>query len=174
LGIPRDVVTLWMGTLSKAFGSCGGYAAGNAQLIEYLRHRCPGFVYSAGIPPAIAAGATAAISLMTREPQRVKKLQQLSQLALSCARDLELHSGHAQGTAVLPIILGADENAFFASTNHFENGFYVHPLGWPAAPKNEARLRFFLTAHHEHEDILNALRLVSLLTKGAAPTVEFA
>ena len=172
--IPRDTVTLWMGTLSKAFGSCGGYAAGNAQLIEYLRHRCPGFVYSAGMPPAIAAGAAAAISLMMREPQRVKKLQQLSRFALGCARGLELDSGHAQGTAVLPIILGADETAFFASTHLFDNGFYVHPLGWPAAPRNAARLRFFLTAHHEQEDIENALRLVSLLTKEVAPAAELA
>jgi 8-amino-7-oxononanoate synthase len=159
--IPRDAVTLWMGTLSKALGSCGGYAAGNAELIEYLRHRCPGFVYSAGMPPAIAAGACAAIELMVSEPQRVSQLQALASYALKVAGDLGLDTGHAQGTAVLPIILGADEAAFFASTTLFEQGYYVHPLGWPAAPKGAARLRFFLTAHHRETHIEGALRTLA-------------
>jgi 8-amino-7-oxononanoate synthase len=165
--LPRDSVTLWMGTMSKALGACGGYAAGDAQLIEYLRHRCPGFVYSAGMPPSVAASATAAIELMQYEPDRVQRLQQLSRYAFDRATDLGLNVGHAQGTAILPVILGADESAFFASTNLFSQGIYVHPLGFPAAPRNAARLRFFLTAHHQKVEIERALELVAEVAKEA-------
>ena len=60
---PRDV-DLWMGTLSKSFGSCGGYIAGRRELVEYLKYTAPGFVYSVGIPPANAAAALAALRLL--------------------------------------------------------------------------------------------------------------
>ena len=57
---PRDV-DIWMGTLSKSFGSCGGYIAGNKALVEYLKYTAPGFVYSVGLSPPNAAAALAAI-----------------------------------------------------------------------------------------------------------------
>ena len=50
---PRDV-DIWMGTLSKALGSCGGYIAGTQSLVEYLKYTAPGFVFAGGITPANA------------------------------------------------------------------------------------------------------------------------
>ena len=64
---PREV-DLWMGTLSKAMGSCGGYIAGSRALINYLRHTVPGFVYSVGMPPPVTAAALAALRRSAPNP----------------------------------------------------------------------------------------------------------
>jgi 8-amino-7-oxononanoate synthase len=63
-----------MGTLSKALASCGGYIAGSKVLIELLRYSAPGFVYSVGLPPPMAAAALAALSVLQAEPERVARL----------------------------------------------------------------------------------------------------
>ena len=65
---PRDV-DFWMGTLSKSFGSCGGYIAGGKALVEYLKYTAPGFVYSVGISPPNAAAALASLRLLQEEPR---------------------------------------------------------------------------------------------------------
>src|SRR6185436_5175215 len=70
---PSDV-DLWMGTLSKSFGSCGGYIAGSKAVVEYLKYTAPGFVYSVGISPSNAAAALASFKLLEEEPERVARL----------------------------------------------------------------------------------------------------
>ena len=67
---PREVDVL-MGTLSKAFGSCGGAIAGSRALVEYLKYTAPGFVFANGITPANTAAALAAVRLLDAEPERV-------------------------------------------------------------------------------------------------------
>jgi 8-amino-7-oxononanoate synthase len=71
---PADV-DIWMGTLSKALAGCGGYVAGEQALIDNLRHAAPGFVYSVGMSPPVAAASLAALEIMLREPKRVKRLR---------------------------------------------------------------------------------------------------
>ena len=70
---PQDV-DIWMGTLSKSFGSCGGYIAAKAPLVDYLRFTAPGFVYSVGLSPPNTAAALAALRLLQDEPERVARL----------------------------------------------------------------------------------------------------
>ncbi len=77
-GVAPSSVDIWMGTLSKSLASCGGYIAGSAELIEYLKYTAPGFVYSVGISPPNAATALAALTVLRREPQRVARLHALS------------------------------------------------------------------------------------------------
>ncbi len=89
---PRDV-DLLMGTLSKAMGSCGGYIAGSRALIDYLRHTVPGFVYSVGMPPPVAAAALAALMLLRDEPHRIERLRGLSRLFLQRSRAVGLDTG---------------------------------------------------------------------------------
>ena len=69
-GVDRRDVDVWMGTFSKAFGSCGGYIAGCKALVEYLHYTAPGFVFAAAMPPPSAAAAIAALRLLEAEPQR--------------------------------------------------------------------------------------------------------
>lgn len=159
-GQGRGGVELWMGTLSKALGSCGGYIAGSAELIEYLKYTAPGFVYSVGISPANAAAALAALGLLERQPQRVTRLQELSRLFLAQARQQGLNTGLAGGTPVVPVIIGNSVQCLLLSRALFERGINVQPILHPAVPEYATRLRFFITTHHTEAQIRSTVSAV--------------
>ena len=85
-GVAGSDVDIWMGTLSKTLASCGGYIAGEHALVEYLKFSAPGFVYSVGMAPPVAAAALSALDTMIDEPQRVKQLAERGALFLSLPR----------------------------------------------------------------------------------------
>jgi 8-amino-7-oxononanoate synthase len=149
---PQDV-DMWMGTLSKSFGSCGGYIAGCQELIEYLKYTSPGFVYSVGLPPSNAAAALASLQLLQREPQRVARLQARSRLFLDLAREYGLDTGLSCGTPVVPVIIGNSLHALRLSHQLLDRGINVQPILYPAVEEQAARLRFFITACHTEQQI---------------------
>ncbi len=149
---PRDV-DIWMGTLSKSFGSCGGYIAGSSALIEYLKYTAPGFVYSVGLSPPNTASALASINLLQEEPDRVAKLSENSRLFLRLAKREGLHTGTSNNTPVVPVITGNSEYALKLSQALFERGINVQPILYPAVEESAARLRFFVTSTHTEPQI---------------------
>ena len=151
--IDRSGVELWMGTLSKALASCGGYIAGSAELVEYLKYTAPGFVYSVGISPPNAAAALAALTLLQREPQRVTRLHALSRLFLGLARERGLNTGHAGGTPVVPFIIGNSVKCLLLSRALFRRGINVQPIINPAVPEHATRLRLFITTNHTESQL---------------------
>ncbi|MCA9232711.1 MAG: aminotransferase class I/II-fold pyridoxal phosphate-dependent enzyme, partial [Planctomycetales bacterium] len=153
---PGDV-DLWMGTLSKSFGSCGGYIAGAAALTEYLKYTAPGFVYSVGLSPPNTAAALASINLLHEEPERVAKLAENSRLFLQLAKRAQLDTGLSNNTPVVPIITGNSEVALRLSHALFERGINVQPILYPAVEESAARLRFFITCCHSEEQIRMAV-----------------
>ena len=157
---PRDV-DLWMGTLSKSFGSCGGYIAGCSELVEFLKYTSPGFVYSVGIPPSNAAAALASLKLLEDEPERVAILQDRSRLFLKTARDLGLNTGLSHDTPVIPVIVGNSLHTLQLSHQLYERGINVQPILYPAVEESAARLRFFITATHSEEQILTTVQAVA-------------
>lgn len=76
-GVPGTGVDIWMGTLSKIVSGCGGYIAGERALVEHLKYAAPGFVYSVGLAPALAAAALQCLEILHQEPQRVHQLRRL-------------------------------------------------------------------------------------------------
>ncbi len=149
---PRDV-DIWMGTLSKSMASCGGYIAGSAALVEYLRYTAPGFVFSVGLPPSSAAAALASMDVLEQEPERVEVLRQRSELFLSLAKDAGLDTGDSGGTPVIPVITGNSMVALRLSHRMFGDGVNVQPILYPAVDESSARLRFFMTSAHSEEQI---------------------
>ena len=149
---PSDV-DLWMGTLSKSFGSCGGYIAGAKPVVEYMKYTAPGFVYSVGISPSNAAAALASIKLLEDEPQRVAMLQARSKLFLTLARERGLNTGMSLDSPVVPVILGNSMHALRLSQALFSRGINVQPILHPAVEESAARLRFFITARHTEQQI---------------------
>ncbi|MEM8947281.1 MAG: aminotransferase class I/II-fold pyridoxal phosphate-dependent enzyme [Planctomycetota bacterium] len=157
---PRDV-DVWMGTLSKSFGSCGGYIAGSSALIEYLKYTAPGFVYSVGLSPPNAAAALAAINLLQEEPDRVAQLADNSKLFLRLAKREGLNTGTSNNTAVVPIITGNSEYALKLSQALFQRGINVQPILYPAVEESAARLRFFITSTHTESQVRQTVAAVA-------------
>ncbi|HEX5444472.1 MAG TPA: aminotransferase class I/II-fold pyridoxal phosphate-dependent enzyme, partial [Pirellulales bacterium] len=149
---PADV-DLWMGTLSKSFGSCGGYIAGSKAVVEFLKYSAPGFVYSVGISPSNAAAALASIRLLEREPFRVSRLHERAKLFLSLAKAQGLNTGLSKDTPVVPVILGDSLQCLRLSQALQQRGINVQPIVHPAVEERASRLRFFITSNHTEDQI---------------------
>ncbi len=156
-GVDPRSVEIWMGTLSKSLGSCGGYIAGSAALVEYLKYTSPGFVYSVGMAPANAAAALRALQKLDAEPERVARLRdRAEQFRLLCAQ-AGIAVGGGGNTPVIPYIVGDSVRAARMSAILLESGFDVQPMVAPAVPENAARLRFFVTSRHSDADLRGAV-----------------
>jgi len=151
--VPREDVDIWMGTLSKSFGSCGGYIAGKKSLVEYLKYTAPGFVFSVGLSPPNAAAALASLRLLKAEPQRVAQLRERAALFLRLAKERGFDTGASHDSPVVPIIIGNSLHCMFLSQALFKRGINVQPIVYPAVEERAARLRFFLTSRHTEEQI---------------------
>nr|WP_246419672.1 aminotransferase class I/II-fold pyridoxal phosphate-dependent enzyme [Neoroseomonas alkaliterrae] len=166
-GVDAREVDIWMGTLSKALCGCGGIIAGNADLIAWLRHSAPGFVYSVGMPPALAAASAEALRILHAEPERVHRLRQNASLFLRLAKEAGLDTGASAGLAIVPVIVGSSVAAARLSQALFERGVNVQPILYPAVPDSSARLRFFLSAAHEEGQIRAAVAALAEAVAGA-------
>ena len=152
-GVRREDVDVWMGTLSKTFGSCGGYIGGCRELIEYLKYTAPGFVYSVGLSPPATAAALASCRLLEAEPERVARLQQRARLFLALAQARGLNTGMSKDSPVVPIILGNSMRSLVLSRALFGRGINAQPILYPAVEESAARLRFFVTSMHSEDQI---------------------
>jgi 8-amino-7-oxononanoate synthase len=152
-GIDPNEVDIWMGTLSKSLAGCGGYIAANQKVIDFLKFTAPGFVYSVGMPPPMAAASLEALRLMRAEPERVRKLAENGSRFLQRAKRSGLDTGLSIGSAIIPIILGSSIRAVKVSHALFERGINVQPIIHPAVPERAARLRFFMSSDHEPAQI---------------------
>lgn len=155
--LPGTAVDIWMGTLSKAFASCGGYIAGEKALVEHLKYAASGFVYSVGIPPAMAAATLAAMRIMLDEPERVAGLRQRAAYFLEAAKRKGIDTGLSEGYAVVPAIIGGSLKSTKLSQYLFEQGVNVQPIIHPAVEERAARLRFFISYTHTQTQIDMAL-----------------
>jgi 8-amino-7-oxononanoate synthase len=160
-GVAPSDVDIWMGTLSKTLAGCGGYIAGNAAMVDYLRHTAPGFVYSVGMSPPLAAASLAALQALHAEPDRVARLRANGALFLAEAKARSLDTGASIGAAIVPVVVGSSIRAARAAELLFECGVNVQPIIHPAVPERAARLRFFLSYQHEPEQIREAVRLTA-------------
>jgi 8-amino-7-oxononanoate synthase len=157
---PRDI-DIWMGTLSKTLSGCGGFIAGSGSLVEFLKFTAPGFVYSVGMPPAVAAAAIACFDLLEREPERVAKLRANGERFVAKARELGLDVGDATGRAIVPVMVGDSLRAVHLSNKLLERGVNALPIVHPAVPERSARIRFFITSDHSFEQIDEAVTVTA-------------
>jgi 8-amino-7-oxononanoate synthase len=159
-GLTSGDVDIWMGTLSKALAGCGGYIAGETALVEHLKFLAPGFLYSVGMSPPVAAASLAALQTMYREPQRVATLRARGSLFLELARSAGIDTGGSAGISVIPAIVGSSLRAARLSSALFKRGINVQPILYPAVPEKLARLRFFISCEHSEADIREAVAAV--------------
>ena len=160
-GLPVDSIDVYMGTLSKTLASSGGYIAGDSGLIEYMRYLCPGLIFSVGLSPADTAAAMAALDILEREPHRPKRLRERARFFRQVARENGLNVGGDEESPVASLVVGDDKMAMLLSRNLLEQGIEVQPIVRPAVSATTARLRFFLTANHTEEQILQTVPVVA-------------
>ncbi|MBI5543237.1 MAG: aminotransferase class I/II-fold pyridoxal phosphate-dependent enzyme, partial [Deltaproteobacteria bacterium] len=159
--VRRSDVDIWMGTLSKSFASCGGYIAGSKALVDYVKYTAPGFVFSAGLSPANAGAARAAIAEIEAHPEVVQRLQERSRLFVTLAKTRGLDTGMSEGSAVVPCIVGNSLMCLALSHQLAERGVNVQPIVYPAVDEDAARLRFFVSACHSEEQIRRTVDLIA-------------
>jgi 8-amino-7-oxononanoate synthase len=157
---PREV-DIWMGTLSKSFAGCGGYVAGSTVLVETLKFAAPGFLYSVGMPPPVAAASAAAIEVLEAEPWRPARVQANGRAFVASCRDHGLDVGRSEGFNVVPVVVKSSVVAARLSNWLFEHGVNVQPILYPAVEEKAARLRFFVTCAHAVDDLERAATLTA-------------
>ena len=140
-------IPLQMGTLSKAIGGYGGYLCASRPVIELIRNRARTFVYSTGLPPAIAAAAIAAIDVIENDRELIARPLQN---ALAFTRRVGLPDATS---TIVPVIIGDEEKALAASRLLEEEGFAVIAIRPPTVPAGTSRLRLTFSAAHSAADI---------------------
>ncbi|MDL4864784.1 aminotransferase class I/II-fold pyridoxal phosphate-dependent enzyme, partial [Halomonas elongata] len=163
-GVAAADVDIIMGTLSKSLASCGGFIAGSRALTGLLRYIVPGFLlYSAGVPPTSCAASLAVLTTLRNDNSRVQRLQANARAFRAIAQELELDTGLADATPIVPIMLGAAgdsvEKMAWVTREMYRNRVHVVGITYPVVPRDEARLRFFLTSEHDENQYRRALEI---------------
>lgn len=159
---PNDV-DIWMGTLSKALASCGGYIAGSHELIEFLKFNADGFLYSAGITPANTAAALASLKLLQDEPQRVTQLHDNARYMRTLLQNAGVDIGEDHNTPIIPIMVGDSDKAVKFCWLLKDKNILVYPLIFPSVAKNKARLRLFINCSHQKNQLDHAAQEIIAL-----------
>ncbi len=160
----EGVIDIKMGTLSKTIPSVGGYIAGRADLIKYLRHQSRAYIFSAALPPAQAAAAMVAFRVILEEPWRVVKLRENTKLFINGLKERGFDTMKTE-TAIVPLLCGSDEKAFVMTREAHKRDLFVLPVISPAVPVGLARLRTTVTAGHEPDEIERALDILEQVGK---------
>jgi 8-amino-7-oxononanoate synthase len=166
----EDEVDLRMGTFSKSLASCGGFIAGPAEVIEYLRISSRSFVFSASAVPAAVGAALAALrviredgpALFSRLLSNAEYLREgLRHLGLKVVEPGTLPDGSVATTPVVPVMVGDDWQAVLLWKALFDAGVYTNVAIHPAVPPGGALLRTSLMATHEREHLDGALGTIA-------------
>lgn len=166
-GVPPGEIDVIVGTLSKAFCSCGGVAAGSAELGLLMRHVAPGFVYSVGLSAPNSVAAHTALAQLRAQPERVRRLAASSRYfrekAKSEGLDIGPDAALTDGSPIVPVLIGDSIKATSVSNALLQHGYNVLPIIAPGVPENAARLRFFVNYCHTKDDIDAVIMLTTSL-----------
>jgi glycine C-acetyltransferase len=151
-------VDIEIGTMSKAFGVVGGYAAGTARLVDYLRQKSRPFLFSSATTIPDTAACIAAVDLLTESTELVDRLWENARVFKAAMADLGFDTGHSQ-TPIAPIMLGEATLAQRFSRRLFEEGVFGMAIGYPTVPRGKARIRVMNSATHSEDDLKHAIEV---------------
>ena len=146
----EDQIDIYMGTFSKSLASLGGYMAGNKDVVEYLKHNSRPYIFSASMTPASVCCANKALDVLKAEPQRVERLNAISDYMRKGLKQQGIDIIESQ-TPIIPIYTYQDDKTFIACKLLLERGVYVNPVVSPATPVGQSLLRTSYTANHTEE-----------------------
>ncbi len=141
-----------MCTFSKSFGSIGGFIAGDAVVVDYIKHFARSLIFSASMPPANLGAVMAALDIIEQEPERVTRLQEIAKKMVAGFSEMGFNVGTAE-TPIVPLVIGDNEKTFLFWKGLFERGVYVNPVISPAVPPNRSLIRTSYMAVHEDDEL---------------------
>ncbi|MBO1078549.1 5-aminolevulinate synthase [Roseomonas haemaphysalidis] len=160
-----DRIDIVQGTLAKALGCHGGYVAGPAEVIDFLRSAAAGFIFTTSLPPALAAAGLASVrhvkgatALRERHAERAARLKAAFQAAGVRPMPSASH--------IVPVPVG--DAALCREVSRLlleEHGLYVTPINYPTVPRGTERLRFTPTPRHDDADIAFAAQAVAAVLR---------
>lgn len=157
-------VDIIMGTFSKSLGSMGGFIAGEAALIEFLKHRARCFIFTASLAPAVAGGVLKALEIMRTEPERIEALWRNTRKMHEGFKSIGFKIGSTQ-TPIVPILIGSEAKAFEFTQRLFEEGVFATPAIYPAVRYGEAIVRTSYMATHTDADLDRVLEIFEKLAR---------
>ncbi|MDR1517713.1 MAG: aminotransferase class I/II-fold pyridoxal phosphate-dependent enzyme [Dysgonamonadaceae bacterium] len=157
-GVLQDV-DLVMGTFSKSLASIGGFVAGDYAVINYLRHNARTNIFSASITPSATAAALAALEILKSEPERVKRLWELTEYTLKAFRDKGFEIGPTE-TPIVPLYIRNNDKTFTITKMLFDAGIFVNPVVSPAVSSEDTLIRFSLMATHTKDQLDYAIESI--------------
>lgn len=145
-------VDIHLGTFSKSLGGQGGYTAGTAQLINYLRGFSRSRFFSCALSPVVVAGVRKALELATNEPELRTKLWENVAYMQKLLADAQIPIGDST-SQVIPIMVRDDARIFQMGEEIFREGVFINPVQYPAVGKHKSRFRMSISAAHSKEEL---------------------
>ena len=154
-----DEVDLIMGTFSKSLASIGGFIAGDSDTINYLRHSCRTYIFSASNTPAATAAAQKALDILKAEPERIERLWDVTNYALRLFKEEGFEIGDTE-SPIIPLYIRDVEKTFLITALAFERGVFINPVVPPACAPQDTLVRYALMATHTKEQVDRSVEIL--------------
>jgi 8-amino-7-oxononanoate synthase len=178
----EDRVDLRMGTFSKSLASCGGFIAGDSDVIDYLRISARAFLFTAAAVPAATAAALEAVRICRSEegPELFARVldnagyfqRGLVELGFETVEPTELPDGRSVLSPVVPVVVGQDLPTAMLWKALWEEGLYTNVALYPAVPKGRSLIRTSVMATHEREHLDRALAILDKVKRRSPELLE--
>ena len=154
-----DDVDIIMGTFSKSLASIGGFVAADKDTINYLRHTCRTYIFSASNTPAATAAAREALHIIRTEPERMERLWKTTNYALKRFREEGFEIGDTE-SPIIPLYVRDADKTFLVTKLAFDNGVFINPVIPPACAPQDTLVRFALMATHTEEQVEKGVQVL--------------
>ncbi len=153
-----------MGTFSKSMASIGGFIAGDSDTINFLRHTCRTYIFSASNTPSATAAALEALHIIQAEPERQERLWTVTNYALKRFREERFEIGETE-SPIIPLYVRDIDKTFLVTKMAYEAGVFINPVIPPACAPQDTLVRFALMATHTEEQVERGVQALKKIFK---------